>query len=208
MIALGAFGIISGAVTAIFYNKFYQFIMKQQLALDENSYSYDMWEETPIDMYMKVYYFDCVNAEEVMATNAKPLLKQVGPYTFKEHHKKTDIVFSPDGTLVDFKQKKTWFFEPELSNGTLDDEIWTLNMIAVSAAEGTRWPNHWAEDDYPFMQFMMDESIKQANETMFMRARIGNLTFEGIGSPLLEMGDVEGPMGDAINASIPYDKFG
>ena len=135
-------------------------------------------------------------------------LKQVGPYTFREHHKKTDIVFSEDGNLVDFKSMKTWFFEPELSNGTLDDEIWTLNMIAISAAETTRWPNHWAEDDYPFMQFMMDESIKQANETMFMRARIGNLTFEGIGSPLLDMGDVEGPMGDAINASIPYDKFG
>jgi scavenger receptor class B protein 1 len=103
---------------------------------------------------------------------------------------------------------KTWFFEPELSNGTLDDEIWTLNMIAISAAETTRWSGHWGEEDYPFMQFMMEESIKQANETMFMRTRIGNLTFEGIGSPLLEMGDVGGPMGDAINASIPYDKFG
>merc|ERR1719312_367765 len=79
-----------------------------------------MWEETPIDMYMRVYYFDCVNAEDVMQDNAKPLLKQVGPYTFREHHKKTDIEFSPDGTLVKFKQKKTWFFEPELSNGTLN----------------------------------------------------------------------------------------
>merc|ERR1711970_88320 len=167
-----------------------------------------MWEETPIDMYMRVYYFDCVNAEEVMATNAKPLLKQVGPYTFKEHHKKTDIEFSPDGNLVKFKQKKTWFFEPELSNGTLDDEIWTLNMIAVSAAEGTRWPLHWGQDDYPFMQFMMDETLKQNNDTMFMRARIGNLTFEGIDSPLLHMGDVGGEIGDAIQGSIPYDRFG
>jgi len=208
IIGLGAFGIISGAVTAIFYNKFYAFIMKQQLAIEEGSYSFGLWEETPIDMYMRVYYFDCVNAEEVMKNNVKPLLKQVGPYTFREHHKKTDIEFSDDGNLVNFKQKKTWYFEPELSNGTLDDEIWTLNMIAVSAAEATRWPGHWGEGDYPFMQYMMNETLRQANETMFMRARIGNLTFEGIDSAMLHMQDIGGEMGDAINASIPYDKFG
>ena len=43
------------------------------MAISNGSYSYDLWVETPIDMYMKVYYFDCVNAEDVMATNAKPL---------------------------------------------------------------------------------------------------------------------------------------
>ena len=89
LIGLGAFGILSGAITAIFYDKFYAYMMKQvsrlskeqhqyenifqQLAIDENSYSYGMWEETPIDMYMRVYYFDCVNAEDVMQDNAKPL---------------------------------------------------------------------------------------------------------------------------------------
>ena len=51
----------------------FQNIIFQQLAIDENSYSYGLWVETPIDMYMKVYYFDCVNAEEVMASNVKPL---------------------------------------------------------------------------------------------------------------------------------------
>jgi len=208
MIGLGVFGIFSGTITAIFYDDLYHYIMKQQMAISNGSYSYDLWVETPIDMYMKVYYFDCVNAEDVMATDAKPLLKQVGPYTFREHHKKTDIVFSPDGNLVDFKSLKTWYFEPDMSNGTLDDEIWTLNMIAISAAEATRWPGHWAADDYPFMQFMMDQSIIQGNETMFMRVRIGNLTFEGIDSPLLHMGDLGGDIGAAINASIPYDRFG
>ena len=136
-------------------------------------------------------------------------LKQVGPYTFSEHHKKTDINFSEDGNLVDFLQKKSWFFEPDLSNGTLDDEIWTLNMIAVSAAEACRWPGHWGEGDYPFMQVVMNQSITAANETLFMRARIGNLTFDGIDSPLLHMGDGDmGDIGAAINESIPYDKFG
>ena len=49
-----------------------------------------------------------------------------------------NISFSPDGNLVDFLQMKYWLFDPERSNGDLTDEIWTLNMIAVSAAESTR----------------------------------------------------------------------
>ena len=65
-------------------------------------------------------------------------LMQVGPYSFKEYHKKTNITFSPDGNLVDFNQMKYWVFDPKNSGGDLSDEIWTLNMIAVSAAESTR----------------------------------------------------------------------
>ena len=136
-------------------------------------------------------------------------LKQVGPYTFREEHIKTDIVFSEDGNLVNYRQKKIWNFEPEMSNGTLDDEIWTLNMIAISAAEATRWPGHWAEGDFPFMQIVMNQTIEAAGERMFMKVRIGDLTFDGIDSDLLHMGDGDlGDIGEAINASIPYDRFG
>ena len=133
---------------------------------------------------------------------------QVGPYSFKEYHKKINISFSPDGNLVDFNQMKYWVFDPENSGGDLSDEIWTLNMIAVSAAESTRWPDKWAEDDYPFMQYMLGESISQANETLYIKTMVRNLTFDGIDSPLLHMGDIDGDLGAAINNSIPFDKFG
>ena len=40
----------------------------------EDSYSYDLWKTTPIPMYMSVYYFNCTNAEDVMAdATIKPL---------------------------------------------------------------------------------------------------------------------------------------
>jgi len=205
-IVIGVIGIISGAVTA----DFDKYSIKKELTFTDNSSSYNHYEDTPLytKTFMKVYYFDCVNAEAVMNDKVKPLLRQVGPYTFREEREKTDITFSPDGNLVDFKWKKTWFFDPALSNGSLDDEIWTLNVIAVSAAESTRWPGRWGQDDYPFMQYMMNDTLKQENESLFMRARIGNLTFDGLDSPLIQMGDLGGDIGDAINASIPYDRFG
>ena len=64
---------------------------------------------------------------------------QVGPYTFREEHEKTNITFQPDHT-VQYMQKKFWHFDAEKSNGSLDDEIFTLNMIAVAASDATRYP--------------------------------------------------------------------
>jgi hypothetical protein len=43
-------------------------------------------------------------------------------------------------------------FMPDLSNGSLEDEIYTINMIAVSAAESTRWPESTAPGDFPFLR--------------------------------------------------------
>ena len=52
-------------------------------------------------------------------------------------------------------------------------------------------------------------SIDLYNETLFMKATIGNLTFDGIDSPLLDMGgDIDGPLGDMIQGTIPFDRFG
>jgi len=215
-LVFGAIGIIGGIVTVVFYSDLYHYIMKKQLAVTWDSYSFGLWEETPIPMHMNIYYFNVTNAEEVMddlktmigSERVKPRLKQVGPYSFDEYHKKTNISFSPDGNLVDFYQMKYWIFNPERSNGDLSDEIWTLNMIAVAAAESTRWPDKWAEDDYPFMQVMLGTSIQKSNETMFLKTAISNLTFDGIDSPLLHMGDIGGDLGTAINNSIPFDRFG
>ena len=47
------------------------------MVVKEGSYSYSMWQKTPIPMYNKIYYFNCTNAIEVMNNGDLPLLKQV-----------------------------------------------------------------------------------------------------------------------------------
>ena len=127
---------------------------------------------------------------------------------FREYHKKTNITFSEDETLVNYFQMKYWTFDEERSSGSLSDEIYTLNMIAVQSAEATRWPGAWAEGDYPFMQVMLGTSIDMYGEELFLKATIGNLTFDGVDSDLLHMGDIGGELGDMIQNSIPFDRFG
>ena len=105
---------------------------------------------------------------------------------------------------------KSWEFDEERSNGSLSDEIFTLNMVAVQAAEATRWPGSWAEEDFPFMQYMLGMSIDLYQETLFMKVKVGNLTFDGIDSPLLHMADESGNgmLGDMLENQIPFDRFG
>jgi CD36 family len=52
---------------------------------------------------------------------------------------------------------------------------------------------------------MMNAAFAENNDTFFMKARIGNITFDGIDSPLLHMGE-DTMLGGAIN--IPFDRFG
>ena len=79
-------------------------------------------------------------------------LKQVGPYTFLENQRKVNITFNADAT-VDYYQVKSWDFRPELSGGSLEDEIYMPNMIAIAAAESTRWPDALAHGDFPFLRY-------------------------------------------------------
>jgi len=202
---LGLLGVLMGALSFIFYGDIYDAIFEKAMVVTPGSYSFEMWSELDMPMYMKVYYFNCTNADDVRDHKAKPLLKQLGPYTYLEKHKKEGIIFNDeDGTVV-FNQTKYWWFEEDMSNGTLDDVIVTINVIAMTAAESTRWPNAMAEGDFPFFRFMMNDTFAETKEELFMTTTIRKISFEGVESPLLTM--MEGtPLEDTVQ--MPFDKFG
>ena len=58
------------------------------------------------------------------------------------------------------------------------------------------------------MQYMLGEMIRQTNETLFMKYKVANLTFDGVDSPLLHAGDVDEIIGHLVNSRFPYGKFG
>jgi scavenger receptor class B, member 1 len=50
---------------------------------------------------------------------------------FREHHKRVNISWKDANETVEFHQIRTYFFEPEMSNGSLDDVIINVNPIAL-----------------------------------------------------------------------------
>ena len=60
-------------------------ILLQQLIIKEGSYSYGMWSELPddLEMYMRLYYFNVTNSEEIKnrepgTAGPKPILEEIG----------------------------------------------------------------------------------------------------------------------------------
>lgn len=93
--------------------------------------SYKNWIETPIPMYIKITMFNWTNADDIHKPNYKPNLVEMGPYVFTEKHKRVNVSFHPENDTVSFDQIRTWHFIPEMSNGSLDDEVTNVNVIAA-----------------------------------------------------------------------------
>lgn len=50
---------------------------------------------------------------------------------FREIRQKADVVFHPENHTVSYFNRRWWFFEPELTNGSLNDRVTQLNTVAI-----------------------------------------------------------------------------
>jgi hypothetical protein len=99
--------------------------------LKEGSISYNNWVETPIPMYFEIYLFNWTNSDRVLEWRTeKPHFAEMGPYVFLEKHYRRNVAFN-DNHTVTFNTERVYEFVPEMSAGTLDDNITNLNTIDV-----------------------------------------------------------------------------
>ncbi|XP_046644993.1 protein croquemort-like isoform X2 [Daphnia pulicaria] len=194
---------ISGLVTAVVcailaltFPLLYHAILNYELSLQKGTFTYKMWEEPPIDMYIKLYFFNITNSEEILENNqAKPVLQQCGPYTFKESHHRVNIQPHDNYTMT-YQQRRVWHFVEELSNGTLADNITTLNVPLVGATYTLRFQPLWYKVGF-------NRIVRLLGSQLFVTKNASELTFEGYADPLLELGKRLPP-----GTFPPFDKFG
>jgi scavenger receptor class B, member 1 len=99
--------------------------------LKEGSISYNNWVETPIPMYFEIYLFNWTNSDRVLEWRTeKPHFAEMGPYVFLEKHYRRNVAFN-DNHTVTFNTERVYEFVPEMSVGTLDDNITNINTIDV-----------------------------------------------------------------------------
>uniref|UniRef100_T1IFT1 Plasma membrane glycoprotein cd36 n=1 Tax=Rhodnius prolixus TaxID=13249 RepID=T1IFT1_RHOPR len=111
-------------------------IQQQELKLSPGTKSFQHWEKTPVPMYIDIYFHNWTNANK--AYTEKPRFNQMGPYRFYEQRTKVNLTWNENGT-VSYRQTRHWFFDPEHSNGTLEDKVTTINMIPVIVAHIARF---------------------------------------------------------------------
>lgn len=155
---------------------FINFIL-QSLVLKEGSKNYVNWIETPIPMYFEVYLYNWDNPNELGSTKIKPHFTQKGPYVFKEVHKRVGIDWN-DNSTVSYNQTRNWHFIPEKSNGSLDDEITNINVIATTVALLTR--------QSMALKLAIDGLFLEQNTQLFLKKTARELIFDGYNDPILE----------------------
>jgi scavenger receptor class B protein 1 len=184
-------GIIVGSIWA---TTIFDLIFVQLFTLSPTSFTYSMWAETPIPMYLKFYMYNWTNAQEFYASsNVKPHFQEMGPYVFREIDYKVNQKWNENGTVT-FQRKKVWYFEESLSNGKLTDEITNLNPIVATVASSVKYKS-------AFLRKLVDGFIVRLDEKLIFTKSVNALLFEGFNDTLLTIAK-------KMNVTdIPWDKF-
>uniref|UniRef100_W5KRP1 Lysosome membrane protein 2-like n=1 Tax=Astyanax mexicanus TaxID=7994 RepID=W5KRP1_ASTMX len=108
--------------------------IKNEVVLENGTEAYAVWQDPPAPVYMQFYFFNLTNPGE-MLKGERPAVMEVGPYTYREYRPMENVTFMENGTKVAAVNPKTYVFEPNMSRGSEDDLIRTVNIPAVTVME-------------------------------------------------------------------------
>ncbi|XP_030762896.1 protein croquemort-like isoform X2 [Sitophilus oryzae] len=193
-IFLVVFGIVIISIRTIVFN----YILSMLATMQPNSITYNLWKENPVPLTLKLYLFNWTNAHDLNNHTIKPRFKELGPYIFDETKVKTNITWNANDT-VSFYHLKTWWFNSKQSKGSLDDQVTTVNPIALSTASSSMKWSYWFKKALSF-------TLTSVSAKIYGTHSAGELLFEGHEDPLLNMAN---NLPAVMAPSMPnLDKFG
>lgn len=194
IITVALLQIIFGIVTLVCNESIFNKLLTEQLVVKEGTRAFEAWKESPIPAYTKFYMFSMVNGDDYIKNNAKPIIEEKGPYTFRETQQKVNLVWHDDGT-ISYNRRKFWHFEPSMSAGPLTDTVISLNLPMVTAV-------NYARENF-MMEFGLSDMLATVEAQLFLNKTVGELLFDGYDDPILEIG----ASFDEEQKTMPTDKF-
>lgn len=162
---------------ALLWPAMLSYLIKQEMQLSPGSKSFQHWKETPVPMYIDVYFHNWENPYDILTE--KPVFTQMGPYRFYEKRTKVDITWNDNGT-VSYRQTRHWFFDPEHSNGTLQDQVTNINMVPLGLAHVSRFKTESERRSLSYALTLM-------NQKLWMTKTVEELLFEGYQDSILTL---------------------
>jgi len=188
--------IIFSLLIIFLWDNLYTTIFNEELTISTTSKGFQMWKETPIPMYLAIYLYNWTNHKEVLSNwNVKPKFIECGPYVYKEHHSRVNLEWLNNSVI--YQQNRTWVYQPALSNGSLDDEISNLNVIAATVA-------HAVKDKNIIVRRAVDFLMREKERSLIVKKTVREWIFDGYEDELLNL--LQKLNISALN--IPFDRFG
>lgn len=193
---LGLFLVALGNALCFLWPTVFHQILQKELALSPTSRSFELWKDTSSlpPMYMKIYLYNWTNPEEL---NVKKMhFTQVGPYYFREIRQKDNITFNHENKTVSYVQRRTWYFDEKLSNGSLTDVVTNLDIVVVTAVHKIRY---WDHDWQKSLSFLLSSTSRR----YYISKTVDELLFSGYTDSLVTMSKIM-PVEDVPT----YDRVG
>lgn len=107
--------------------------INRKMKLSNDTTLYKSWSTCRSGMIVEFYFFNVSNIKEFMA-GEKPILKQIGPYTYEQITCKGLLNNFPQNGTVFYADRNTFKFLPKRSIGLESDNVTVINMGYVSIA--------------------------------------------------------------------------
>ncbi|XP_054262104.1 protein croquemort-like isoform X2 [Macrosteles quadrilineatus] len=195
---LGLCFIVLAAVLPMFWPTYYKIFIADTLKMSRGSKTHQIWDDNPVPIYMDFYFFNWTNVNDLEDEGEMhiPQMQELGPYRFTEKIKRVNVTWNSNNTVT-YQQAKYWYFDPENSRGSLDDEITTLNIVALTAAFTVR--------DWMFiLRTATNTAIVGTKQKIHVVKKVRELLFEGYSDQLISMAK---KMPSFASVKVPFDKF-
>ncbi|KAI1286721.1 Lysosome membrane protein 2 [Halotydeus destructor] len=185
LLALGAILFLVGVILQLKYASIIESVIRKELVLSQGSDLFLKWSRPDIPIYMKYYFFDVQNGDEVELNGSIPVLKEKGPYTFFEKQWKEIVQFEDNGQFVAYKNRKSFHFLRDMSTGDLSDEVNALNLPAVAAIMAAEREARISDLGEVVIE-VVSAVIGELDEPLFEAHSVDELLFKGYHVPFLE----------------------
>uniref|UniRef100_T1IC90 Sensory neuron membrane protein 1 n=1 Tax=Rhodnius prolixus TaxID=13249 RepID=T1IC90_RHOPR len=145
--------------------------------LQEGNDIRNVWKAIPYLFNFNIYVFNITNPMEVQ-NGATPIVKEIGPYRYKEFKEKVDLVDDVDEGTITYSNMNTWYFQKEKTLPLTGDEVVTIPHLPLWSMLLV------AESDFPSPLLSVVNAglpkIYGKLKTVFMTATVNELLFKGV----------------------------
>ncbi|EMP34808.1 Platelet glycoprotein 4 [Chelonia mydas] len=193
-------GAIIGAVLAVFGGALIPLgdyvvnrTIRKEDVIENGTIAYENWVVPGSPVYRQFWFYDVQNPLEVMNNGSRPILKQIGPYTYRMRYlPKENITQHPDNT-VSYMLPNVARFEPDMSVGPENDTFTCINLAVVAAP---------ALYQNSFIQILLNTWIKSSKSFMLQTRSVKEILW-GYEDPFLKK--VIFPVERTIGVFYPYN---
>ncbi|XP_030384834.1 protein croquemort [Scaptodrosophila lebanonensis] len=192
----GSLFIVLGALIVAFWPGLADDIVEKNLKLEPGTDTYNSWLEAPIPIYLEFYMYNWTNPQDIRNPAIKPNFVEMGPYVFLEQHTKENFTFYENATVA-YYERRTWHFQPHLSNGTLKDNVTAAHAITATVADEVRHKNKIIKKIVNFM-------LNHEGGKLYVTKPVGEWIFDGYQDDLIDFLKLF----NTTKINIPYTRFG